>query len=444
VKKQTINLEQLRTVRDGSGHSIFGPSSSSMWLNCPGSLIPNILAPDDAGVDAAYGTVAHEVTEIWGKSGVRPSHLIGGNRFIPSGEWGYLVTIDEEMLSHCEACLDSVDFDEGERFWERRVDCSRISPIPNQSGTADLIIRQPHKLIVSDWKFGKGVPVFAERNTQGMFYALGALWEFDPDGAIQEIEIRIAQPRRDNFDSWTVSREELLIFAGWAKSRMEMAWRVGAPRVAGTKQCEFCKVRATCSANAKLQIELSEGVFENLDSPHECDADEMQAFKDRVDDDLMEFDIDVIDAGTLSIAQLSKLFPFRGTSDKWWRSVHAELLARAVDGELLTEHGFKVVESRSHRKFMGERVVAPVLKELGLQQSEFLKTELITPAAAENLLVSKKLQRRKDIPNLLGGITIKPPGKATIAPLRDRRPALVDLTGVSFDDLDSETEDEGN
>ena len=445
TSRNHVNLEQLRTIRDGSGHSIFGPSGSSMWLNCPGSLIPNLLAPDSAGVDAAYGTVAHGVTETWGKTDMRPSHLIGTNEFIDSGEWGYLIVIDEEMVDYAQMCIEWVEFLPGEKLWERRVDFSRITPIPRQTGTADLIIVQlaERRLIVADWKFGKGVRVYAERNTQGMLYAIGALWEMEAKYGVrfQEIEIRIGQPRLDHFDEWIISRDDLMLFAGWAQARMALAWQPDAPRVAGVKQCEFCRVKSTCVANAKLNVELTEGFFDDLDSTHPVSPEAMQEFKDRIDDSLVPLDMATIESATLTTEQLAKLLPFRRAADKWWNSIPIELMKRSADGEDLTDFGYKLVEARSRRVFANENAAIVHLDSLGVPESKSIEKSLVSPAKAEKLLKTAG-HRNKDIPSLLEGITRKPPGKPTIAPIADKRPALVDLSGVSFDNLDSETEEE--
>lgn len=444
MKLKPISLDQLRSIRDGSGHSIFGPSGSGMYLNCPGSLIPNLLVPDPGNKDSAYGTVAHGVTETWGKTGKRPKHLIGTNEVVGGG-FGILVHIDEEMLDYAQMCIDWVELLHGDRLWERRVDFSRITPIPNQTGTADLIVVQlkERRIIIADWKFGKGVMVYAKGNTQGMLYALGALWEMEAKYGVrfEEIEIRIGQPRRDHFDEWIVSRDDLMIFAGWAKARMALAWHPNAPRVAGVKQCEFCKVRTDCAANAKLQVEMSEGMFDDLDNPHPVSADEMQAFKDRIDDDLFEFDIGMVESSSLTTEQLAKLLPFRRTADKWWNSIDAELMHRATEGEDLEPFNYKIVEARSRRYFPDKTLTIERLEALGVPKEKSVESSLVSPAAAEKLLRSAG-HRAKDIPSLLEGLTKKPPGKPTLAVLADKRPALVDLTGVTFDDLDSETETE--
>lgn len=434
MKLRPINLVDLARIRDGSGHSIFGPSSSKMWLNCAGSLIPNLLAEDNGGPDAAYGTVAHGVTEEWLKSGKRPSHLIGKQVFIESGDWGHLITIDEEMLDYAQMCVDWVELLPGTHLIERRVDFSRITPIPKQRGTADFITVHGDEMWVVDWKFGKNHRVYAERNTQGMLYALGSLWEFDPECKIKTIHIWIGQPRIDHFDQWSISRDDLLLFAGEAKVKMASAWRLDAPRVAGPDQCQFCRIQNDCAANAKMQVELTEGVFEAIE--HEVSVEEMQAFKGRIDDE--DFAINPIDTSTLTTAELLKIKPFHKSADKWWGNLELTLLRRQVEGEKLEEHGWKVVEGRSNRKFQNEAKAAEQLIFNDVPADDLYKKKFISPAEAEKALV-KAGHRRKDLPRLLEGYTVKPPGKPVIVPLSDPRQAMTDISEDVFNDLTNET-----
>lgn len=444
--QRPINLDQLRLVRDGSGHSIYGPSGSSMWLNCPGSLIANLLAPNLGNEDSAYGTVAHELMEQWGKTGIKPVHRIGTSVSVDDDHWGHLVWIDEEMLDHCEACMDWITpIPRDYVLWETRVDFSRITPIPNQTGTADVIMVQleQRRLVVIDWKFGKGVEVHAENNTQLMLYALGALWHMEEQHGIrfEEIEIRIAQPRRDNWDVWVTDRDNLMEFAGWAKARMALAWQIGAPRVPGNKQCSFCKVQSDCAAYAKINVEMTEGVFENLDAEHATSAEEMQQFKDRINSD--DYKLLVADPGTLTTAELAKLYPYRLMAEKFWKAIRVNLMKRALGGEDLADYGWKIVEGRSIREFADEFDTVCGLTELGVDEGEIIvvKREMVSPTEAEKLL-RKAGHRAKDVKNLLEGLIRKPKGKPTLARLSDKREPIGDINEGVFGNLESETTEE--
>ena len=93
-----IDLSALARAKANGAHSIFGASGSPLYLNCPGGLIPNILALDQAGPDAAYGTVAHFVTEQWLLSGREPVHLIGTKQVVGDDiDTCHLVEIDDEI-----------------------------------------------------------------------------------------------------------------------------------------------------------------------------------------------------------------------------------------------------------------------------------------------------------------------------------------------------------
>lgn len=446
TEHRLINLDQL--ARDRGSHSSFGPSSSAMWLNCPGSLLPNLMAPDDAGPDAAYGTVAHSVTETWLKTGKRPSHLIGTNEFVESGDWGFLVEIDEVMLDHAQTCVDTVALLPGDHFIERKVDFSRITPIPRQRGTADFVGCEPGLLRVKDWKFGKGVPVYAKYaefddmtfapwmiNSQLALYALGTYFEFDDEYRFEQIEIEVVQPRLDHIDSVTISRAQLLEFADWAKPRAHAAWQLNAPRTPGIKQCTWCKVKTDCAPAAMFAAELTAGAFPDLDA--EITPADVAAFKDDLDTTAEPRLGDVM---RLSTADLAQLYTWRKFVESWWKSLEIELLRRSARGENVP--GMKIVESRSRRVFRFPRDAGDKLVSYGVPSEKVFVETVPSPAEAEKLL-RKAGYRTKELPELLDGLLFKPPGKPTLAPLYDKRPALVDVTAAAFGDLteDDQSED---
>jgi hypothetical protein len=333
-------------------------------------------------------------------------------------------------------CVDWVVLLPGVHHIERRVDFSRITPIPNQTGTADFIACAPGRMVIADWKFGKGVVVHAEGNTQGLLYALGAFYEFDHLYHFDVIEIRIAMPRLGHFDTWEISRAELLEFAEFARGRAMAAWQPDAPRMPSVKSCQWCKVKATCPANAKLQADLMAAAFDDLDG--EVTAEQMLEFKE----DLIFTAVPKVASVTsLTTDELATLYGFRKMADGWWNALANELYRRAIAGEQV--NGYKLVESRSRRLFRNPEKAADKLEFLGLAEGDLWTKSLASPSQAEALL-KKAGWRAKELPELLEDLVFKPVGKATLAPASDKRPAIVDLSAVAFDDLieNPEVEDE--
>jgi hypothetical protein len=443
MSEHRISLEQLSKVKDGSGHSIFGASGSPMYLACPGSLIPNILATDDSGYDAAYGTVAHGVTEEWLRTGRRPDGLIGKREFVGDDiETWHVVTIDDEMLDYAEMCVDRCEWEPGDHFVETHVDFSHLTPIPNQGGTLDFAALRPRRATVVDHKFGASPEniVYAEENPQLMLYTIG-LWR-DPrfeHYAFDDFIIRINQPRLDHFDEWHTTARRLAEFEDYCRERMALAWQWDAPRVPGPKQCRFCKVRATCVANAKLQEDLISSVF--VDETVQT-AEDMRGFVARLDDETQAFSMRKHPVADLTTAHLAKLITFRGMAESWWKAAGLELNRRAHRGEQIP--GMKVVEGRTRRVFRNEAKTIERLTEHGLKLSDVQETKLISPSKAEKMLRTKAGLAKSEIPEVLRGLVFKPPGKATLVPTTDRRPEVVDVAALAFEDesdAESETED---
>lgn len=416
----------IKAVMDG-GHSVFSPSGSKMWLGCAGSLIPNLFAPDDSGEDAAYGTVGHMVGETWLKTGLKPSHLIGTKHWVEAGDWGFQIEVDEVMLDHVKRYVDWCRFLPGAHYVETRVDFSQLTPIPGQGGTADHAACSYQRLVITDLKMGKGVHVYAKENSQALLYALGFFYEWDWLYDFQEIEVRIAQPRRDNMDTWTVSREYLLEFAEYVRVRAQAAWVQNAPRTPSAESCQWCKVQATCTARMKQLFDMSEGVFTSVDD--EVTTEDMAEFKEKLQAPV--WDVKLADAATLSTADLDRIFKMRHGIERLWDKIAIEISKRAARGEPLKH--WKLVNSNTRRVFRNQKDALNRMLSLGLKKSDIVKTTVASPAQCEELL-RKQGYKTEELPDLLDGLVFKPPGKATLAAMKDKRPAITDVSEDVFGD----------
>ena len=397
--------------RRANGHSIFAPSASAMWLQCPGSLIANLLAKDTAGEDAAIGTVAHAVAEEWLRTGEEPTHLLGETRTIAEGDKTFDVPIDREMLNYVAEYVTWCNETPGDHFTETRVYFSELTPIPKQGGTADHIAASPGHLIITDLKYGTGVQVFAKENPQAQLYAIGAINEHDWAYDFDRVTIRICQPRLRHFDEWETTKADLMRFAAHVKERAALAWQPDAPRSPSPKACRFCRVRVDCPALAELAEELADATFDDMnDSP----ADRIALREPK----------------KLTTYDLARVYRFRSLFSTWFREIGDELDRRAGDGEDVP--GFKLVTGRSSRDWASEEDAAFALDVVPVDT--LMPRTLLSPHQAEKAL-RKMGFRGKEVEAIMAGLCKTTPGRQTLVPEEDIRPGERNVADATFDDL---------
>lgn len=423
------------------GHSAFSPSASKMWLTCSGSLIPNILSDDTGSREAAEGSVAHKVAEEWLRTGRRPKHLIGTT--VDYDGWD--IDIDDEMMAYVgdyvEWCQE-LEEDAIEFLIETRVDLSDLMPIPDQGGTSDCIIlirkkSGKYKLIVRDLKYGKGVRVIAEENTQGMLYAYGS-WKILRDKYdIDEIEIGICHPRlREGTTTYTITPEELLVFAEHVRERAEAAWVFDAPRTPSDAGCQWCKIKGTCPAAYQHLSEVTSGVFDDDDDDPQYGPEDMEEATAALEDELGGPAFRPANPHRLSTTALAKILRYRKLCDQFFNAVEDELLDRAISREQDIS-GWKIVEGRSNRKWPDDEIeVYKLLRRQGLKDGAIYDQVILSPAQAEAKLHAKAGLSKSEAAELVNSLAYKPPGNKSLVRASDNREALPSDGSVFDDDED--------
>lgn len=371
-------------------HALLSASGAARWLNCPPSARLEMQFPDAGSQFAAEGSLAHALAELklqqyfTTQSISKRAFTLRHNKIKRSDLY------TPEMEGHTDAYVDYVKgvamgYDATPFVSiETRVDYSVYAP--EGFGTADCIIIGGDTMHVIDFKYGKGVPVYAESNPQMMLYALGALNLYGFLYNVKEIVLAIVQPRIDNTNAWTIYADDLYTWAAdVVQPRAKLAY-AGEGNFNAGEHCRFCKARAQCRERAAQDFESIEQRFTAQETPQLLSDDELGELLQRAE-------------------------PFR----RWLDDVQRYALEAVLDGKEVP--GWKAVEGVSRRKFDDVDATFADLTAAGVQEALLYERNPLTLAAVEKLLGKPQFDK------LCGAHVIKPVGKPTLVPESDKRPA---------------------
>lgn len=340
-------------------HALLSPSSSSRWLNCTPSARLAENAENKSSVYAEEGTLFHEICEYclaqW-NAGVWEPDPFGEE--LPELKDDHLMhpLFKQEMFKHARNYCDFVmnenynlEKSDGacKLLLEEKVDISEYAP--ECFGSVDCQLVGRDTLIVIDLKYGEGVKVYAERNTQMMLYALGAI---KGKPSIKTIRLVIAQVRLNHFDVWEISANDLLQWADKVLKPTAKKAFAGKGEQKMGDWCGFCPVKAQC----RKQYEAVVNDFDKYEYPELLTEDEIC--------DLIE-----------------KIDKYKG----WLESVNKFVYDEALRGHKWK--GYKLVAGRSSRVITDE---------------EAIRQDLLTKKYLEDEIFNIKLKGIGDLEKLVG------------------------------------------
>lgn len=418
-----------------NAHSERGPSTAHRWRRCKASVQASRGLPDEAGIEAAYGTVFHDFAADCLELGLDPQGFVGDSMIVPGhGRIKFDQAMADNMLNGLDWLWAAADVPGAKMIVEERVSLEEWVG-PGEFGTTDAAIIDPlhNRLIVFDWKYGQGVPVTPERNDQAMLYALGTwssfarqmFWDWHEGqhedwGALEsgvpweddiEVIIVIEQPRAPGGGGdWTISMGELLAEGRRIRRDADETMLPNPPFNPGPKQCQFCKAAKfnTCEARARMLVEEVGADFDSLE-----------------DDFNLMAPVELHDKRALSPKARSQLILHAAQIKKFLDEIEAEARNDAEKGRPVP--GMKLVPGRSPARKWKSEAKAKVMLEHDFGEKAYSK-KLLSPAQVEEETGKRVYQQR------FRSLVDYGEAKPILVPETDKRDPLPDVTS-DFDGL---------
>lgn len=366
-------------------HALLSASSAHRWLRCTPSVRLEEQFPDTTSDYAREGTLAHEIAELkLRKHFIEPMAKSTFTRRLNKMKKHEL--FQDEMLKHTDAYLDYLKgIATGLSATpyvavEKRVDYNEFAP--EGFGTADCIIIGGDTLFVTDFKYGKGVPVSAEDNPQMKLYALGAYLEYCFLFPIKHVHIAVIQPRIDNESEWHMPINDLLKWGEEIKPLAKQAYEGQGEFMPGD-HCKFCRAKAKCRARAEQFTALED--FQQMQPP------------------------------LISNEEVGDLLERGKHLESWMKALKDYALEESLKGNEIP--GWKAVEGRGSRVYVDQDKAFEHLKQNGIDEAVLYERVPLTVPKLEKELGKKEYRSLLEEP----GHVEKKPGKPTLAPVSDKR-----------------------
>jgi hypothetical protein len=373
-------------------HAELGASSSDRWMQCPGSVPLSRPYQGRTTSYAAEGAVAHAIAEAALRGSARPA--VGTLVEVD----GYDVVVTDEMEDAVDVYLDAATPLREQSDWhafERRVVIR--SALPGECfGTVDFAAMVDKTLHIVDFKFGKGVLVEVENNSQALFYALAAYETFEEIAdSVQEIRLVIVQPRIDGarLKEWTIDLIDLLL---WRDNRLLPAVAraiEGDDTLRDGPWCRFCPALAYCPLKHRVAQKAARAAFRS-------------------------------NSGDISAIELADRLRLAMRLTIWIAALQDEATLFIRRGEDVP--GFKLVEGRSKRAWATDHDVIwkEIVNRCGVDS--FKAEELFEPPTLRSPFQVEKVLKvwQRDPKQILDGLVNQPPGIPILVADADSRPAM--------------------
>lgn len=356
-------------------HAKYSPSQLSRIIACPGSVFMSEgIEQLPTSPYAAEGTMLHSYME----------------QYIDSNTMPDVRTDYKVLLERCMDYLTSIRDNNSAIFTEMYM----ISAVETDvAGTADVVMINPTTSAahIVDWKFGGGVHVAVLDNPQFLAYAWLLLEKFP---SINQVTVHVAQPRLDNFDYQTVTREYV---DNWYKSVLSPALRT-AERIdnpvlrPSLDACRWCRANAVCPARHAQVNEEAAQVF------------------------ALYADIEAQKVSAEAVAEFYNKIPSLENAIKAVKDyVRTQCYLKGADAV----PGYKVVKGRGSRKWSvpSDRIIA-FMETKGVDIDDLIETDIKSVAAVEKLV--KGIKTDPDFCKLYQTEY----GAASVVPSSDPRPAI--------------------